>query len=90
MSYTPGESINEQREIDTLIGDYEDKLTVHFDYREWSEGHPYGDTTAYERLSECTEHWYLLNDEEVSREKLVELYGEEAVVSATTNAEERA
>jgi len=84
------DTILEQREAEVHIGEYDDSLVVHFDYHEWFEGHPYGDTTAYERLSETSEHFYLLNGEDKSYEDLVKLYGEKLVDAAIKQAEDLA
>lgn len=68
----------------TIVGDEE--LVVSFDYREWSEGHPCGDTTAYERLSEIDGEEYTLDGETMEYERLEEILGEETARGAVERA----
>lgn len=56
-------------------------VTIAYHYREWSEGHAYGDTTAYERLSETSIESYELEGDNITREELVTKFGEEAIAS---------
>lgn len=83
MSYYKSPAINEDRMYETEL--YDDlsesyfEASVHYHYHEWSEGHPYGETTAYERLSETEIQWYELEGDEVSREDLVLRFGEDQV-----------
>ena len=78
MSYTSLPSINESREGQTYIGE-DQVLLVEFMYHEWSEGHPYSDRTAYERLWETESETYYLDDEPISYSRLVSQFGKEAV-----------
>jgi hypothetical protein len=91
MSYHRSPSIREDREY---IGEVYDELsesyftvTVAYNYHEWSEGHPYGDTTAYERLSETSIESYELEGDNISREELVHKFGEEQVKQLEENLE---
>ena len=92
MSYFSSPSINEQRSGSTTIevekeDDFvEHELTVTFNYHEWSEGHPYGDTTAYERCSENSDEEYELDGESVTHDQLVEKFGADEAQKAIDRA----
>ena len=80
MSYFRSPDINEQRTGSTEIEHGEDtfELKVTFNYHEWSEGHPYGDTTAYEQCSENSDEEYELDGEDIEYDALVAKFGDEA------------
>lgn len=63
-------------------------LTVYFDYREWSEGHPYGSTTAYEHLCETSNQSYELDGRDATYEELAARFGSEVTDKAIERAEE--
>lgn len=70
--------------------DYQEhELAVTFQYHEWEESHPYGDTYAYESCSEVTDEEYELDGESITREELVKRFGEKEVASAIERATER-
>lgn len=80
MSYFLSQEINEQRTGTTTVevGEEELELKVTFHYHEWSEGHPYGDTTAYEQCSENSDEEYELDGQEIGYDALVAKLGDEA------------
>lgn len=95
MSWFSSSPIREQRSgtasIEVQQGvEYEEHiLLVHYEYSEWSEGHPCGEGTAYERLSDVTICSYELDGESATQQELVKRFGQEqfdkAVSAATDN-----
>ena len=83
MSYFRSPPINEDREYEGEVYDELSEsyftVTIAYNYHEWSEGHPYGDTTAYERCSETSIESYELEGDNISREELVERFGEDQI-----------
>lgn len=88
MSYLSFPDIRERRTGSTTVevGEEELELEVSFEYHEWSEGHPYGDTIAYERLSEMDDEEYELEGEALTYDQLVARLGQEAADAAIERA----
>lgn len=86
MSFIKSPDVREQRETEVYFGD--ELVTVHFDYHEWSEGHPYGEGSAYQTHSDCSGHWFLVDGEEKSYRDLVHSHGAKTVDEAIKLAEE--
>ena len=97
MSYYPSPSIqgsyygvtefeDEREGIDE--DEYLKELTVYFDYHEWSEGHPYGEGSAYERLSEWAWTELQVDEDTVTYDQLVEIVGKENADRLIENAVE--
>ncbi len=61
-------------------------LTVLYHYHEWSEGHSYGQTTAYERLANSEWQELELDDQQVTYDRLVCIFGEDQVNKAINRA----
>jgi len=82
MSYYSLPEIREQRYGSVIIyrefcgGWFESEITMHYFYHEWSEGHPCGDTYAYERLTEIGDEEYELDGESLNYDELVERIGQ--------------
>lgn len=89
MSYFSSPAIKEDREYEGEVYDELSEsyftVTIAYSYHEWSEGHPYGDTTAYERLSESSIESYELEGDNISREELVQRFGEDQIARLEEN-----
>lgn len=73
-------------ESDDGDDEQEFEIEVEIDYHEWSEGHPYGDTTAYERLSDWDLEAIYLDGQPVSMDDLRSRFGDEQASEALDEA----
>ena len=64
------------------------KLLVSYELHTWGEAQPYGNTVAYEPMSECEPIEYQLNGEHVTYEELVERFGADLVENKINEAME--
>lgn len=86
LSETPkGANVDEDHDVEHTIG-------LSFSVHSWDEHHPFGDTTAAERLSEVDEdsYTYELDGEEVEADELRDRFGPDFIDALLGDMEKNA